>query len=202
VSNVTRQIILRSALQKTVWRPQYTEQYKLRWLTPGEIDLIVASQDRPLRKAPRCYYEKKVAHGAAICAAFDMTGEIVAWRLFQPSYQDLWHWLRVEGGEWSVCGFAAFTIPQARGQKLMRAITSFAAEHFLDLGYTTLIAVTNMDNAAAIAGHRNIGMRHVGTISAKRYLFGLRIVDADGHKSAGFFREGKRFTYHVSADSE
>lgn len=197
-----RLIALSVGLQKTVWKPQSAGQYILRWLTADEIDLIEASQNRPSKKAPRSYFEEKIAHGARICGAFDETGELVAWRLFQPSYQDLSNWLRVEGDERSVVGFAAFTIPQARGQKLMRALTSFAAEHYLGLGFSTLIAVTDSDNAAAISGHRNIGMRPVGVITARRYLFGLRIVDADGHKSVGFFRDDKRFIYVVPADSE
>jgi hypothetical protein len=199
MSVTTQQIVLSTELQESVSTQDIAAaHYSLRWLTTDGIDLIDASPDRPAQKAPRSYFEEKVIHGAKICGAFSKTGELVAWRLFQPCYQDLWNWLRVQGDDRSVCGFAAFTIPQVRGQRLMRSLTAFASEHFLELGFRTLIAVTDAKNPAAIAGHRNIGMRTVGTITARRYPLGLRIIEADGRKHVGFFRCGKRFTYVVA----
>lgn len=198
MSVITQQLVLNIRLREVVGPQASSSDYRLSWLTADDIHLIDANPNRPAEKASRSYFEQKVADGAKICGAFDEMGELVAWRLFQPRYQDLWNWLRVEGDDRSVCGFAAFTIPQARGQRLMQSLTSFAAEQFLELGFTTLIAVTDASNDSAIAGHRNIGMRTVGAINARRYPFGLRIISADGQRHVGFFRTGKRFTYEVA----
>jgi GNAT superfamily N-acetyltransferase len=170
---------------------------KLRWIEQDEQHLIVDCPYRPEKKSGPEFFERHYVDGGRICAAI-VDGDLVAWRLFKPQFQRMWDWLEVRGDDSVVFGLAAYTAPHARGKRLMAAVTTHAAREYVKLGYATLLATTNRDNAAAVSAHSHIGMQKIGLIEATRWPLGLRTVRVNGELTAGFFNHRRRLVHHAS----
>jgi hypothetical protein len=170
---------------------------KLRWIEQEEQYLIVDCPYRPENKAGPEFFERHYMEGGRVCAAF-VDDDLVAWRLFKPQFQQMWDWLEIRGNDGTVFGLAAYTAPHARGKRLMTAVTAHAAGEYVTLGYATLLATTNRDNAAAVSAHSHIGMQKIGLIEATRWPLGLRTVRVNGELTAGFFNNRRRLVHHAS----
>jgi GNAT superfamily N-acetyltransferase len=141
------------------------------------------------------YITDRLARGARIVVT-EVDGKIAGWRFYTASPCLQGSCFVLHAPEDVIFGFAAFVLPAFRGRGLFKAISGFAAKHFLDAGYRRLVSMANHSNHASRGAHTRAGEEPVLEILT-RGLLGFRYIRVRGRTHFGYWTRKRRFPVYL-----
>jgi hypothetical protein len=95
-----------------------------------------------------------------------------------------------------IFGFSAFVLPEYRGRRLFTAIHRFAARHYIDAGYRTVVSIAGVWNRASREAHSHAGEQPYIEIMSWIFL-GFAIVRYRGRTHFRYLTKGRRFPVYI-----
>lgn len=154
-----------------------------RWATVEDLDLLATSGGDPAELRARF-----ARRGQA--AILEEGGKLVAYRWYEPDYQDAYDWLRYVSPPNSVINSLAWVAPESRGQGVFARLKSFSSAEHARNGVRQAIGAIDLLNRNSLKASLRQNQIFGGFWFVR--VLGLTILRAPGYTRIGWWGPGRR----------
>jgi GNAT superfamily N-acetyltransferase len=162
---------------------------RIRWHTPDDLPLIERHHVSADYMAPR------PAAGARIAIA-EINGTVAGWRFYQTGPIKQSPCFRLHLPADAIAAYAAYVLPEHRGQRIFAQIHDHCAAVLAEEGYSRIVSMTHIDNDASMKAHANGSERPIIRVDYRK-MMGFSAIAVDGRWRLGRWSKARRFDIHV-----